>query len=75
MSLRSAEGLGGAAVVRKWRAIVEDHLEKVCTHCHDTYPRKYDCEKCDGMGYVETDLGKALLAFLRRRNFVIAKSD
>lgn len=51
-----------------------DELEKVCDACDDRYPRKCDCEKCDGIGYVETELGKALLAFLRRRNFVIAKS-
>lgn len=33
----------------------------------------HDCIECGGLGYMNTAQGEAILKFLSRRNFVIAK--
>lgn len=47
-------------------------LEEPCPH-REEWGCHHWCHECHGIGYVNTELGDGLEAFLRRRGYVIAQ--
>lgn len=41
-------------------------LDELCWKCKDRHDDKGSCDQCNGVGYITTDAGDALLAFLDR---------
>lgn len=48
-------------------------LEELCPRCQGEFPAHYHCHECKGLGWVPTQEGESLLAFLYRRGFVQAR--